>query len=88
MKCTIYRSDQKEMTYLYLAGDKQTEDLPEDLLELLGELTPVMQLDLGDRQALANADIETVRTAVQNEGYYLQMPPSLSVEELIASHFS
>jgi uncharacterized protein YcgL (UPF0745 family) len=76
------------MTYVYLAQGKQPEDLPENLVSLLGELAPVMQLDLSSRKALANADIEVVREALKSDGYYLQLPPNVSVEELLASRFS
>ena len=87
MECSVYRSDKKEMTYLYLARDRQPEDLPENLIGLLGDLTQVMELDLSSRPVLANADIEIVRKALESDGYYLQLPPRLSIEELIAKRF-
>ncbi len=88
MECSVYRSDKKEMTYLYLARGRQAEDLPENLIGLLGELTQVMELDLSSHPALANADIEIVRKALESDGYYLQLPPKLSIEELIAKRIN
>ena len=88
MKCKIYRSTTQAYTYLYLEEGKELEDLPGFLLEKFGAPELVMELDLDQRQKLAQADIETVRTQLLAKGYYLQLPPEQSVEAILQQHFS
>lgn len=83
MNCTIYRSSSQAYTYLYLAEGKELEDLPDFLLEKFGPTELCMELDLGQRQKLAQADLETVKNQLLNKGYYLQLPPERSVEDLL-----
>ncbi len=76
MECTVYRSRRKRETYLYLPrGADPTEVLPEALRQLLGGLDPVMDLTLSPQRRLARADVAAVMTALEDEGYYLQLPP-------------
>lgn len=88
MRCTVYKSDKKEFTYLYLADTVQFDDLPESLIGLFGDPAGIMRLNLDKREQLAHADIEIVRMSLRNEGYYLQLPPEESVEDEIRRRFS
>lgn len=74
-RCTIYRSSRAEYTYLYLREDLELDDVPEELLKLLGEPEPVMDVDLAERDSLAKEDIERVRFNLTDPGYHLQLPP-------------
>ena len=87
MRCQIYRSETRAYTYLYLAIDKKLEDLPKELLKTFGEAEPVMLLNLAERENLAHADIATVKTQLASQGYYLQLPPELSVEDQLQRSF-
>lgn len=49
--------------------------LPEALLSQLGGLSEVMLLDLSKRKHLANADIDKVSSSLNEQGFYLQLPP-------------
>ncbi|MFK8013460.1 MAG: YcgL domain-containing protein, partial [Marinicellaceae bacterium] len=40
--------------YVYLAEDKKVDDLPEELLKLIGKYTHAMELDLSKKTKLAN----------------------------------
>ena len=75
MICYIYRSNKKTGAYLYLARETQWDDLPEELVKLLGDCTKVMQLNLAKRDKLASEDIAKVRENLKGQGYHLQMPP-------------
>jgi uncharacterized protein YcgL (UPF0745 family) len=48
--------------------------LPGGLLQLLGELHKVVEVDLHAQRKLAQADIDTVMRQIEERGYYLQMP--------------
>jgi uncharacterized protein YcgL (UPF0745 family) len=47
-----------------------------------------MQLRLDTRRRLARVDVRQVLKQVGDNGYYLQLPPELPVEEEIARRFS
>ena len=88
MRCTVYRSTRKEFTYLYLADTMKIEDLPESLRKLFGESELVMVLDLSVTEKMANSEPEIVIQNLQDEGFYLQLPPRLPIEEEISRKFS
>lgn len=75
MFCAIYKSSRKAQTYLYVRGKDQFDDVPEALLSTFGRLELVMVINLANRQKLANVNIEKVRSALTDQGYYLQLPP-------------
>ncbi len=81
MMCSIYKSAKKPDTYLYIPYDSKFEDLPEGLIQVWGTPELVMHLDLAKRETLALCDIQEVTQKLEEEGYFLQMPPS---EEEIA----
>ncbi len=75
MNCVILRSEKKQGAYLYLSNDKSIEDVPEELLNLLGSCIQVMELNLDKIQKLATEDINVVKQNMLDQGYHLQMPP-------------
>jgi uncharacterized protein YcgL (UPF0745 family) len=85
--CKVYRSDKKAETYLYLAADSEFIDLPADLQQRFGEPAFVMNLDLSAELKLARVDVEKVLQSLQENGYFLQLPPQLPVEEEITRLF-
>ena len=60
--------------YLYLANDKEMDDLPQELLKLIGKYTHAMELDLSQKEKLANEDIEKVTANLKDQGYHVQLP--------------
>ncbi|OAT61010.1 YcgL family protein [Obesumbacterium proteus ATCC 12841] len=44
-----------------------------------------MMIDLDSKKKLASADIEKVKNALKEQGYYLQLPPP--PESLLKMHF-
>lgn len=77
MKCYIYRSSKQEEMYLYLRERDAFTPVPEALLSRFGKADFVMELDLASRTKLAREDINHVRTALQERGFHLQLPPSI-----------
>lgn len=78
--CWVYKSSRKEEMYLYLANEDGYDDLPDMLKQHFGKAQLVMQLDLNPERPLARADIQAVMAAIEEQGYYLQMPPKLKPE--------
>lgn len=85
--CRIYRSDKKAETYLYLRHDLEFSDLPVELQASFGEPAFVMQLALTRSRQLSRVDVEKVLNALQEPGFFLQLPPELPVEEEISRRF-
>ena len=85
--CLVYRSEKKQETYLFLAIGTSLEDLPEGLRDTFGEAAPVMKLDVEPTTKLAQADAGAVIEALERDGFYLQLPPTTSVEELLNRKF-
>ena len=82
--CRIYRSERKAETYLYLAEPLSFEELPGELQRRFGEPAFVMRLEIGPDTRLARVDAAVVLRALENDGFFLQLPPKLPVEEEIA----
>ncbi len=84
MICAIYRSPNRDQTYLYVEKKDDFSRVPEELLKQFGKPQFSMLISLDKREKLANADIERVRAALQDVGYYLQFPPP--VENLLSEY--
>ena len=84
MICNVFRSDKKKETFLYLARGTEFEDLPEELQNLFGQPQPVMGLVLSPQRKLAQVDVNTVIEHLENNGYFLQLPPKTPTEEEIS----
>lgn len=76
MKCTIYKSIRKLDHYLFVATEESFSLVPKQLLDMLGRLEQVMELELNSKSKLARADVTIVMQNLDNSGYYLQLPPA------------
>lgn len=74
--CDIYKGDKKSEMYLYVPSDKGVKDVPEALLQSFGLLELVMKLKLTKTRKLARVDVVKVLEDIQQNGFYLQVPPS------------
>ncbi|MCH8537114.1 MAG: YcgL domain-containing protein [Alkalimonas sp.] len=84
MLCTVYKSPKKEQTYLFMKQRDDFSAVPENLLQTFGTPELVTILDLNRRTSLAQSDLTKVRAALDEQGYYLQLPPP--VEDLLAEN--
>lgn len=75
--CWIYKSLRKEETYLYLARPDDFARVPDELLNRMGRLQLVMDLQLDADTRLARADAREVISNLETRGYHLQLPPTL-----------
>jgi uncharacterized protein YcgL (UPF0745 family) len=78
MFCQIYRSPRRSEMYLYVDKTVGLEEVPADLLKRFGEPEPIMLVHLNGERRLARADADEVKAKVVEQGYYLQMPPTLA----------
>ncbi len=75
MECWIYKGTRRDETYLYLAAPDDLSRVPPQLLDALGPLELVMSLTLTPDRRLARASVEQVQRALDQRGFYLQLPP-------------
>lgn len=78
INCKIYRCAKQDEMYLYIHAEKTNDDLPEELIKMVKELTHVIDLELTSERKLAREDVNVVMEKIEEEGYYLQMPPKLT----------
>ena len=74
--------------HLYLAHDRAFDDLPADFRRAFGEPVFVMHLELRPDRPLARVPVERVIEALGDQGYFVQLPPELPIEDEIARRFS
>lgn len=82
MICAIYKGERKTNCYLYVKKQDDFSDVPEALLSMLGELAFVMVLNLESREKLGFADIKEVKRLIEEQGFFLQMPPGEGYPDL------
>lgn len=80
MLCFIYKSPKKDQLYLYVDKKDDFSAVPEALISRIGEPEFVMQLELTADRKLAHEDAKQVIMQLQNQGYFVQMPPSISAD--------
>ncbi|GAB2507541.1 YcgL domain-containing protein [Microbulbifer agarilyticus] len=78
--CDIYRSPREQEMYLYVQKQEGLARVPDKLQELFGEPVHVTTLILTPERTLARAEAETVIKQLQEQGFYLQMPPVVDDE--------
>ncbi|MGD9020526.1 MAG: YcgL domain-containing protein [Lysobacterales bacterium] len=76
MKCSIWKSARRELTYVYLAPGRDFAELPAGLRDAFGEPEFVMDLELAPGRRLAYGDAAQVRLNLAEQGYHLQLPPT------------
>ncbi|MEM6159096.1 YcgL domain-containing protein [Erwinia sp. P6884] len=84
MLCVIYRSAKRDQTYLYVEKKDDFSRVPAELMQGFGKPQLAMLLPLDGSKRLVNADLEKVKAALKEQGYYLQVPPP--PESLLKMH--
>lgn len=75
MLCAVYKSIRKPQTYLFVAKRDDFSAVPSVLLEQFGQPQLVSMLNINKESKMALADAEKVLTEINNNGFYLQLPP-------------
>lgn len=71
----VYKSARKADTYLYIDRRDDFTRVPSTLLDLMGRLDYVLEVDLSARERLARVEIGEVRSSLREQGYFVQLPP-------------
>lgn len=74
MKCAVYRSNKRDLTYLYLPESEDLSKVPEALLKMISPVERVLEFDLTAERRLAQENASAVLKQLQEQGWFLQMP--------------
>ena len=74
-RCWIYKDRRRGETFLYLARRDDFKAAPDALLDAMGALEFVMELELHPGRTLARASVINVMNSLEAQGYYLHLPP-------------
>lgn len=74
METFVYKSNKKLDTYLFVNKKDDFSEVPEALIKVFGEPEFVMDLVLSAERKLAISDVLEVMGAMENQGFYLQLP--------------
>ena len=80
--CTIFKGNREHELYVYVPRAAGEDNIPEALRERMGKLSEVMTLKLDPDRKLARADTASVLKALAEQGYYVQLPPTISGQVL------
>ncbi|GAA0356341.1 YcgL domain-containing protein [Bowmanella denitrificans] len=84
MLCAIYKSSKKDETYLFVPKRDDFSDVPQALMQHFGTPSLVMVMAIKPDSKLAIGDAAKVCQAMQEQGFYLQLPPPK--ENLLETH--
>ena len=84
MLCAIYKSTRKAQTYLFVNKRDDFSSVPEALMKTFGTPNLVTLINLDTKDKLAMADLEKVKSNLNEQGFYLQLPPPQ--EDLLKEH--
>ena len=76
--CEVFASSRKEEMYLFVDKAQGLADVPEALLARFGEPRSCMVITLEPDKKLGRADASEVLAAIEEQGVYLQMPPTVA----------
>ncbi|MDR5858115.1 YcgL domain-containing protein [Halomonas eurihalina] len=74
--CEVFKSSRKDEMYLFVDKTRGLAEVPEALLERFGEPVSAMTLLLTPDKRLARTSGADIMAAIEEKGYYLQLPPA------------
>jgi uncharacterized protein len=77
----IYRSKKEEGMYLYVKKEEGLTRVPDELLAIFGKPEPAMVLLLTPEKKLAHANVDAVMALIEENGFYLQLPPRDQIDQ-------
>ena len=84
MLTAVYKSKKKADTFLFVEKRDDFSKVPEPLMAMFGKPHYVMLINLAKREQLGVADLDLVKQALTDNGFYLQLPPPEA--NLLAEH--
>ena len=85
----VYRCNKQPNTYLFLTKKDNFNNLPNELLTLLGKLSFSFEFNIDSNKKLMQADATEVLKAIETHGFYLQLGSKTKVlkEDTLAQFY-
>ena len=77
---TVYRSERRPGTYIYVDAADDFARVPADLAKHFGQPVYAMELELTADFNLVQASAAQVLSEIHDNGFYLQLPPAVDPE--------
>ena len=74
--CSVFKSSKKKEMYIYVDRNYKLENMPEALKGVFGEPIHVLDMVLTPEKKLARVAAEKVLKSIEEQDFYLQMPPA------------
>jgi len=84
LTCYVYRSSAKADLYVYLLEKDDFDCLPKELKAGFARLDFAMELALSEQRKLIKEDKKEVIKNLQTQGFHIQMPSDILVDDLLA----
>jgi len=75
IRCFIYRSRKKDGLYLFVSAEDDFSRVPATVMSYFGKPERAMELELTPDRRLARADAAEVIAKLNENGFYIQLPP-------------
>lgn len=72
----VYKGTRRDGTYLFVPALDPFGRVPPALLEAMGRLELVVEVELHPGRRLAQEDVKAVMRNLEDKGYHLQIPPA------------
>jgi uncharacterized protein YcgL (UPF0745 family) len=82
LHCYIYKSSRKAETYLFILKENDFSEVPARLLNAIGEVEKVMDIELTPERKLARGNASQIINDLRQTGFHLQLPPNKKPEAI------
>lgn len=82
LHCYIYKSLRKPETYLFVLKEDDFSKVPQALLQALGKVEKVIDIDLTPERKLARGNAPQIIEDLKQTGFHLQLPPDKKPEPI------
>ena len=82
LHCCVYKSLRKQETFLFVLQENDFSRVPEPLLEALGKIEKLIELELTPERQMAKGKASHIINDLLEKGFHLQMPPTEKPEPI------
>ncbi|NNF96666.1 MAG: YcgL domain-containing protein [Halobacteria archaeon] len=82
MHCCVYKSLRKQETFLFVLQEDDFSKVPEPLLNALGEIVKIIDLELTPERKVARGEARYIIEDLLERGFHLQLPPTEKPEPI------